>query len=90
MKPCFTKRKLIAWLALGELDAPRAKPSARIFETCAPCRRYLAELSAVTDRLAAPRPEPNLETSASFHRSLVRRLSDPVLRFPLGDSCPCG
>ena len=75
MKPCFTKRKLIAWLALGELDAPRAQALRAHIETCDGCRRYLSEMSALGKRLAAVETTPEIEASESFHRRLVSRLS---------------
>ena len=75
MKPCFSKRKLIAWLALGELDARRAQDLRAHIETCDGCRRYLEEISAVKER-AGRRGDPGrtLEASESFHRRLVGRL----------------
>jgi anti-sigma factor RsiW len=74
MKPCFRKRKLIAWLALGELDALQAQDLRAHLETCAGCRRYLEEVSAVGARLGAAETAPGVEPSASFHRNLVDRL----------------
>jgi hypothetical protein len=74
MKPCFSKRKLIAWLALGELDARRAQALRAHVETCKGCRSYFEEMSAVARRLAAAEDPPEIEASASFHRRLVGRL----------------
>jgi hypothetical protein len=74
MKPCFSKRKLIVWLALGELDARRAQDLRAHLETCAGCRRYLEEMSAVGERLAAAETAPEIEASASFHQRLLSRL----------------
>ncbi len=74
MKPCFSKRKLLAWLALGELEARRARAVRAHLETCDGCRRYLAEITAVEERLAAADAEPEIEVSESFHRRLVGRL----------------
>jgi anti-sigma factor RsiW len=74
MKPCFSKRKLLAWLALGELDARRAQALRAHLEDCAGCRRYLEEVTAVGERLAAQPAEPEIEPSARFHRKLVARL----------------
>ncbi len=74
MKPCFGKRKLIAWLALGELDARRAQNLRAHVETCEGCRGYFEEMSAVARRLAAAEDPPEIEASASFHRRLVGRL----------------
>ena len=82
MKPCFSKRKLIAWLALGELDARRAQDLRAHIETCDGCRRYLAEISAVGERLAAADAKPETEASESFHRRLVGRLRAEQSRSP--------
>jgi hypothetical protein len=43
-------------------------------ETCDGCRRYLAEISAVTEKLAAAEKTPDLQASGAFHRRLVTRL----------------
>jgi len=75
MKPCFSKRKLIAWLALGELDARRAQDLQAHIETCAGCRRYLEEISAIGAKLAAAETKPEIEPSAAFHQRLRGRLS---------------
>jgi Putative zinc-finger len=74
MKPCSRKRKLLAWLAQGELDAPRAQALRAHLEHCPGCRRYLEEISAVGERLATQPAEPEVEPSASFHRNLLARL----------------
>ncbi len=74
MKPCFRNRKLIAWLALGELDAPRAEALYAHMRHCSGCRCYLEEMSAVAGCLDAGPAEPELEPSASFHRKLLGRL----------------
>jgi anti-sigma factor RsiW len=74
MKPCFTNRKLIASLALGELDAHRTRDLRTHLETCAGCRRYLEEISAVQERLAALDTTPNVPASEAFHQRLAARL----------------
>ena len=74
MKPCSRNRKLLAWLALGELDARRAGELRAHIETCDGCRRYLAELSNVTEKLNAAEVTPDLQASEVFHRRLVTRL----------------
>jgi hypothetical protein len=43
-------------------------------ETCDGCRRYLAEISAVTEKLAATEKTPDIYASEAFHRRLVTRL----------------
>ena len=74
MKPCSRNRKLLAWLALGELDARRAGELRAHVETCHGCRRYLAEISAVTEKLAAAKMTPDTQASEAFHRGVVSRL----------------
>jgi hypothetical protein len=44
-------------------------------ETCDGCRRYLAEISAVTEKLAATEKTPDIQASEAFHRRLVTRLA---------------
>jgi len=84
MKPCFSKRKLIAWLALGELDARRAQDLRAHIRTCDGCRRYLEGISTVGERLAASKTEPEIEASASFHRGLVSKLKAEPTASPWG------
>jgi anti-sigma factor RsiW len=74
MKPCFSKRKLIAWLALGDLDERRAQDLRSHIQTCEGCRRYLEDLSALREKLRATEAGPTLESSESFHREWVGRL----------------
>ena len=74
MKPCFSKRKFIAWLAVGELDERRAQDLCAHMETCDGCRRYLQDISAVGERLAAAEPASEIEASGSFHQRLVGKL----------------
>jgi len=74
MKPCAQNRKLIVWLALNSLDARRAHHLRAHLETCEGCRRYLAEISNVTGRLAAVAANPDVQASESFHRKVTGRL----------------
>jgi hypothetical protein len=74
MKPCLSKRKLIAWQALGQLDARQAQDLLAHIKTCNGCRQYLEEMSAVGERLLGAEPEPEIEPSAFFHQRLVGRL----------------
>jgi anti-sigma factor RsiW len=74
MKPCSKNRKLLAWLALGELDARRAGALRAHIQSCEGCRRYLAEISTVTQSLAPAETHPDIQASASFHQRLVTRL----------------
>ena len=84
MKPCFTKRKLVVCLALGQLDTQREPEVRAHLGSCDGCRRYHAELLALEDRLAAAAPAEGVEASAAFHRRLVRRLQadSPQRPFP--------
>jgi anti-sigma factor RsiW len=74
MKACSKNRKLLAWLALGELDARRAGELRAHIQTCDGCRYYLEEVSAVTDRLAAVDMTADMQASESFHGRLVTSL----------------
>jgi anti-sigma factor RsiW len=74
MRPCSRNRKPLAWLALGELDARRAAGLRAHMETCDRCRRYLTEISAITEKLAAADKTPDIQASEAFHRRLVTRL----------------
>jgi anti-sigma factor RsiW len=74
MKSCFKNQKLIAWLALDALDARRAQPLREHLATCEGCRRYLAEISNVTRRLAEAEANPGIQASESFHQRLAGRL----------------
>ena len=74
MKPCSRKRMPLALLALGELDAPRAAELRAHIESCEGCRCYLAEISAMTVRLAGAEMKPDIKASESFHRGVVARL----------------
>jgi hypothetical protein len=74
MKPCSRRRKRIAWLALGALDAREATDLRAHLQTCAGCRHYLEQISNVANRLSAVKPEPDIRTSETFHRALIGRL----------------
>jgi anti-sigma factor RsiW len=74
MKPCSRNRKLLAWLALDELDARRAGELRAHIQTCEGCHRYLEEISTVTQRLATAETAPDIQASESFHQRLVTRL----------------
>jgi len=74
MKPCADQQKLITWLALDALDARTALTLRAHLETCAGCRSYLAEISKVTEQLAAARPSAELQASETFHRNVVARM----------------
>ena len=74
MKPCAQNRKLIAWLAVNALEARQAQQLQAHLETCEGCRRYLVEISNVTERLAAAEATPDVQASESFHRKVAGRL----------------
>jgi len=74
MMPCSRNRMPLAMLALGELDAPRAAALRGHIETCDGCRHYLAEISAVAEKVAAAAMTPDIQASESFHRGVVARL----------------
>jgi anti-sigma factor RsiW len=74
MKPCAQNRKLIVWLTLNALDARQTRQLQAHLETCEGCRRYLAEISNVTERLAATEATPDVQASESFHRKVAGRL----------------
>jgi anti-sigma factor RsiW len=74
MKPCAQNRKLIAWLASNALDAQQTRYLQAHLETCEGCRHYLAEISNVTEKLAAAETNPDVQASESFHRKVAGRL----------------
>ena len=74
MKPCARNRKLIAWLALNALDAGQTRQLQAHLETCEACRRYLAEISNVTEGLAAAETTSDIQASETFHRSVADKL----------------
>jgi len=74
MKPCAQNRKLIAWLASNALDARQTRQLQAHLETCEGCRRYLAEISNVTEMLVATESNPDVQASESFHRKLAGKL----------------
>ena len=74
MKPCAQNRKLIAWLASNALDAQPTRHLQAHLETCEGCRRYLAEISNVTEKLAAAAANPDVQASESFHRKVAGKL----------------
>jgi len=74
MKPCATHRKFIAWLALDALDVQETRDLRAHLETCEGCRRYLDEISNVTETLIAAESGPDTQASESFHQRLLGRL----------------
>jgi hypothetical protein len=82
MKPCVQYRKLIAMLALDELENKhrQTRELRTHLDACEGCRRYYAEISNVTAKLTAPEPDTAIRASAAFHRRLVGALKteEPV------------
>ena len=73
MKPCAQNRKLIVWLTLNALDAHQTRHLRAHLETCEGCRRYLAEITNVTERLAE-QENLDIQASESVHRKVANRL----------------
>jgi len=76
MKPCRKNRKPLTWLALEELDAPRAQTLREHLAMCEGCHQYLAEISSVTAKLSAQEPVSYIKASATFHKKIAARLQD--------------
>ena len=74
MKPCASNRKLIVWQTLNALDAPQTRQLRAHLESCAGCRRYLAEISNLTEGLVRVEMNPDIKASESFHRNVVHKL----------------
>jgi len=74
MKSCASNRKLIVWQTLNALDERQARQLREHLETCEGCRRYQAEISNVSARLAAVEVNPAIHASESFHRNVAQRL----------------
>ena len=74
MKPCAQNRKLIVGLALNTLDARQTRHLRAHLETCGGCRRYLAEISNVTETLATEEVDPDVRASERFHQKVAAKL----------------
>jgi hypothetical protein len=74
MKPCAANRKLVVGQILKTLDAQEARQLRAHLETCEGCRRYLAEISRVTECLATVKINPEIQASERFHRSVAHKL----------------
>jgi hypothetical protein len=74
MKPCAKKRESIVGLALHALEARQSRDLQEHLATCEGCRRYLAEISNVAERLAAAEANSDVQPSANFHQKLACRL----------------
>src|SRR5205814_7267871 len=64
----------IAWLAVGALPGPQERHLRAHLETCEECRRYLKDLSVLTEKLAAGEVRSDIATDEVFHQELVRRI----------------
>jgi|SRR5579859_1090173 len=71
MKPCFKNRKLIAWLALGNLEDGGARALREHLASCEGCRQYLNELSKVAVTLSAAELKADIQATASFHQRVA-------------------
>jgi len=74
MKPCSSNRKLIAWLAVDALDDRQTRSLRAHLETCEGCRRYLAEISNVAQKLSAAATPPDIQAAESFHQRVLGAL----------------
>ena len=74
MKPCSQNRKQMTWLALGELDATSEKNLREHLAGCEGCRKYFAEISGVTEKLAAAEPDARVQAPDFFHQRLTEKL----------------
>ena len=82
MKPCTNRRKQIAGLAMNALDDGSTRELHAHLESCAGCRRYLAEMSQLTEQLAAAAPDTDLRATESFHQSVMAGLDKETVTSP--------
>ena len=75
MKPCSTYRQEIVSHCLNLLDPAEQRGFRSHLETCAACRAYFEEMSALTS-LQALRAPVEIETSERFHQRIVRALQN--------------
>ena len=71
---CSNKRHRIIALAANTLDPDQKRALQVHLRTCAECRRFLEEISAITENLRAVEIRSDLQASESFHRKLAARL----------------
>lgn len=74
MNSCAANRKLIVGQILNMLDAQQTRQLCAHLETCEDCRRYHAEVSQVTERLATANIDPDIQASETFHRRVAQKL----------------
>jgi hypothetical protein len=77
MKPCFTKRKLLALLAADALPEPSESALRRHLENCPGCREYARQLESLhTECAACLQPGPEVDVPAGLHQRIVARLRE--------------
>ena len=81
MRPCSKNRKMLTWLALGNLDAGRATTLREHVATCDGCRCYLEEIAKVTASISAAEITADIVAAASFHRRVVAAVKAEEHRF---------
>lgn len=74
MKPCAKNKKTLSWLAIEAVGADEARELRAHLETCAGCRNYFGEISALAGRFEAFKGTSEIEATERFHRGLVRRI----------------
>jgi len=75
MKPCPKNQERIAMLAMNSLEIQQEQALRAHLDGCVGCRRYLAEISSVANRLRAAESKPDGYPSTSFHRNLQAALA---------------
>ena len=75
MKPCCTKQKQIALLAMQALDLSDEREIRRHLESCAGCRAYLDEMTRLTGKLTGLEIRSDIATSEAFHQGVLRKLT---------------
>jgi anti-sigma factor RsiW len=71
MNICAHRRKDIALLAIGELNAPNASNLRSHIAACEGCRAYFESISTLTVELGASSPDSDAFATESFHRKAV-------------------
>jgi hypothetical protein len=75
MSPCRNNRKRIALMAADVLDDRQSQPLQAHLKICPDCRRYLAEISRLTEKLSSSIVTSNIEASDHFHQRIVRSIT---------------
>lgn len=71
MKRCRTYRKLIVWLASGDLDENKRRSLDAHLVDCRACRSYWKEINGLAGLLAAGESDSSLTASPAFHQNLL-------------------